>query len=238
MITRHAWHSLLVGSALAAGAVAASDGDWPTDPLPDTTIDVHFTVPSYAGCQEHAVDDAALACAWLNDTYLDFGQPNFAWVMVGAVPDGDEPDIPPGISGLQFGIEYDPGFVLLGDGWTLCNGGSELPEYGWPKSGYGNAVTWPGDCYEVHANADGLTRVGYFLVRALDEAVMSLVEDPRLDQARVVYCDGMEARVCETSFGEGYSEEGLGSGTRCGDLCLVGRTPIRETTWGSLKSVY
>ncbi len=64
----------------------------------------------------------------------------FVHVVASRSPDFDE-----GIGGLQFGIEYENVEI---QGWGLCTGGSEIPEAGWPRSGTGNAVTWPGGCYD------------------------------------------------------------------------------------------
>ncbi len=203
---------------------------------PNQTIDIHFQPPSYIGCSEAAVSDAALSCGTLDDTYRDHGPstPNFAWVVVGGVEDGTGPGAPGGIGGLQFGIDIDPGFVIRG--WTLCTGGDEIPEVGWPKSGRGNAVTWSGGCRLVTDNGDGLTRVGFLVLQALDEAMIRVTGDPRIGYALVVECDGSQGALCRELLGYGGTD-GVGHYTACGDACLV-REPARETSWGALRALY
>jgi len=233
--------AMSVLALVALPVEVAARGEWPED-LPQQSLDVHFTIPSYSQCAEASVMDAALSCESLNGTYSDFGfdAPNFAWIIVGRVEPTGGPGSAGGIGGVQFGIEYDPGLVVVSastGGWALCTGGEELPETGWPKSGYGNAATWTGGCYEVTDNPDGMTRVGYFPVRAIGPAEMRVVEDPRRGRAVVIDCDGVEALLCRQLLGTGHTEEGLAE-AGCRHDCIAGRTPTRTASWGSLKSLY
>jgi hypothetical protein len=83
-------------------------------------------------------------------------------------------------TGVQFGVTYDPGVTVTG--WTLCSGGLQIPESGWPASGTGNAVTWP----EPHfsGSPDELALVGIFTVAAGSEGEIRLSVDPRIGQAQ------------------------------------------------------
>lgn len=227
---------LLPSIALLAGSSAlAGDNDYPF------TINFDFNPPSYSGCTDPAVADGELSCATIDNDLNDYsGAPNYAWVMVGGVPDGTGPGAPGGIGGLQFGIMYDASFIV--EGWSLCTGGSEIPQTdlggAWPDSGRGNAVTWAGGCYLVEDNSEGVTRVGFFTVNSGSDGMIRITEDPRTQEATAAGCDTMSLRLCRQLLGRGYAFGGgerAGDGQTCGFMCAV---PTRDTSWGALKAIY
>ncbi len=204
------------------------------------TLDLHFTEPSYLGCTEGTVSDGALRCWVLNPNGIDVGEfePNFAWVVIGGVPDGSGPGAPGGIGGLQFGIEYDSTVDMT---WFLCTGGTESPQADpidgvWPDTGTGNDVRWPGGCYLVTDNPDGVTKVGLFILTQGSAGLIRVVEDPRIGQAHATACDESISRICRQAMGIGDATIGGGMGVAtCGYLCAV---PVKEGSWGSIRNIY
>ena len=205
--------------ALPAAAFAADDGD--------VNFNLLITQPSYTGCADPAFDFMD------QGNCTDLSSPAFpgaalVWVLVSR-----NGGYPIGIGGAQFGIGYDAG-ALDGVSWTLCTGGSEIPEGGWPANGTGNAVTWAGGCYNPAA---GNARVGFFLAPDGSAALgVSVVPDPRLADPIAQYadCDATLYDVCAQNLGSAV----LANGTAplCENLC--GGTPTLEKTWGEIKSMF
>ncbi len=188
----------------------------------DANMNVFITLPSYAGCGDPAFEaiDAG-TCADLVSS--PSGGPGFLWVV--SSREGGYPD---GIGGAQFGLNHDLGG---GQSWTLCTGGSEIPEPGFPDSGTGNAVTWAGGCYNPAGSA---ARVGFISV-ALDAAgSLAVTGDPRIGEAVYADCSALLYRICDRNLGGAD----LASGTNpiCGDNCES--TPVQETSWGAIKSLF
>jgi len=228
----------LAAVTLVAGAAQADDS-YPY------SVFLHFTQPSFAGCDETVggfMQDALLNCGVIDTGASDYGSfsPNFLWILVGNVPDGTGPGAPGGIGGLQFGIEYDA-TVALGGGFSLCTGGSAIPQDdlqgSWPQSGTGNAVTWGGGCGLVTDNEDGVTTVGFIPIAPGSSGIFSIIGDPRIDGiVEAADCDTNPTRVCTQALGSADATVGgTGGESTCGIKCA---TPVAETTWGSLKSMY
>lgn len=225
---------LLVGSLLLAGPVIA--GDYPY------SVNFHFSFPSYSGCNEATVADAALTCGVIDTDANDYGpgQPNFVWLLVGGVPAGSGPGAPGGIGGIQFGLYHSDDGISISS-WTLCTGGSEIPQDDltgtWPEDGTGNAITWAGGCRLVTDNADGLTRIGYFTLFPGPGGVFSIDDDPRTGSAEAAECDASPRRLCTWLLGRGDTTIGGGEGENtCDYYCLV--DPVAEMTWSGLKAMY
>ncbi len=228
---------LITIAALLVPVVAKAD----PGAIDKYTIDVHFQPPSYLGCTEGAVADAALNCDVLNPVAIDVGEftPNFAWLIAGSIPEGTGPGAEGGIGGLQFGLEY-PETVFLGGGFTLCTGGSEIPQDDldgtWPESGTGNAVTWAGGCYLVTDNPDGVTKIGFIPINPGSTGFLFVRGDPRIGEAQAAGCDAITFRICRQLLGCGQTEPGGPPGEiRCGGFCAI---PIVESSWGQIKSAY
>lgn len=220
---------LVAALLLVPGPVVAGE-----DPYP-YSIDVHFTAASYAGCEESAVADAALSCDAITSEIDPVGSELvFAWIVVGQVPPGTGAGQPGGIAGIQFGIEYDPTLVV--QGWSLCTGGTEIAEEGWPKSGNGNAMIWEGGCHLVEDNEDGVTRVGFFPLRANGPGQIRVTDDPRVGIAQAADCETVSTRICRQVLGVG-GVAGASGETTCGYHCFVAR-PVRPTSWGAIKAQY
>jgi len=202
------------------------------------TLTWHFTPPSYSGCGDFIVSDGAISCEILDPDFNDLGgQPNFCWAMVGQVPKGTGPGAPGGVGGVQFGIDYDPTVLL--SGWTLCTGGSEIPqddpEGTWPAPGTGNAVTWSGGCYLVTENDDGLTRIGYLTIDAASSGYLFFGVDPRIGDAMGAGCDAATRAICGDMMGIADTTiDGEGENT-CRAKCGV---PVASTSWGRIKALY
>ncbi len=205
------------------------------------SIDVMFIAPSYSGCNDSVVADGNLACDRIDAEILDLGEltPNFAELVVGGVPVGAGPGVSGGIGGIQFGIEYVPSLDLYG--WTLCTGGSEIPQVepvAWPASGSGNAVTWSDGCYLVTDNDDGVTKIGFFSVRSGGPGFLRAAGDPRIGGiALVADCLPTTFEICRAHLGWGDVEvDGPGGHVACGTSCA---DPLVEvSTWSRVKALY
>lgn len=227
---------ILSGSALVAIAAAtpAVGGD-----VDSYSLIFHMEAPSFSGCNDPAVADAALSCSAIDPDANDYsGQPNFMWMLVGAVPEGVGPGAAGGIGGAQFGVTYD--FDVAPTSWALCTGGSEIPqdnlEGTWPESGTGNAVTWGSGCRLVTENADGVTRIGFFTITATS-GTASIIADPRIGNVQVADCATTPENLCKALYSSTADAtiDGGGGFSACGISCT---NPTRTSTWGELKSFY
>ena len=151
----------------------------------EATTGLHFmnlliTEPSYSGCSDPVFE-------WIDEEHCDDLTSDaveghaFVWVVASQVQ-----DFPDGIGGAQFGIEYAAGV----EGWSLCTGGMEIPEQGWPASGTGTAVTWPDGCYYP---AGGNAKIGYFTLSDGASGHMRVTTDPRTGEAEYSNCDAINA---------------------------------------------
>ena len=152
---------------------------------PNAQYNILTTIPSYSGCSDPAfdwIDEGECADLVSSQTF-----PMYVWIVVS---DGD--GFPDGIGGAQFGIEHS---VAPGGGWALCTGGQEIQEGGWPASGTGNAVTWPGGCYDpVGSNA----KIGFFAYVPPGDppGSFAITPDPRNGLAIYSSCDQVSTEIC------------------------------------------
>jgi hypothetical protein len=135
------------------------------------TLFVHLTNASWSGCE--TIDPASMDCSDIDVEGNSTGY-QFAFVMVGGIG---------AITGAQFGVEYE-GTVDVAD-WTLCTGGMQITQEGWPASGKGIAVTWAET--EFPSSTDSLVVVGYFLIEPSSSGTIEVTADERIEQA--VYID-------------------------------------------------
>ncbi len=209
---------------------------------------LHTSPPTYSGCGEPTMADGALNCGMVYTNGRDYGAytPVFVWVLIGNVP----PCTPDGggVGGVRFGIEYEPTVLL--SGWAVC-AGAEVPGFGWPGSGTGNAITWQGGCKCVTANTDGMTKVGFFQCNPGSMGGLWITEDPQVGYAQAADCAPIGFRICRHLMGSCvlhpsndpcdvyFAEQGLGYAVSpcnpCGGKCAL---PTQESTWGSIKSLY
>lgn len=229
--------SVAVLLALVGGAAPCLGG------AEDPEISLNFHGMRYAGtgCGSTLIDDSVHDCETLAPGTPGGGIFNayWAWVVVGGVEPRVGEGGPGGIGGIQFGIEYDPGVVIYG--WTLCTGGSEIPEDGpagtWPASGTGNAITWFGGCYEVTENDDGVTAIGFLTLDMNSIGSLRYTVDPRIGEARMVDCGLYTHAVCTDLLGRFEADPDGGEGQNpCGETCMS--TPVRPVTWSSIKGLY
>lgn len=185
-------------------------------------INMIMTPASYGGCADPQYDfiDQG-SCTSLGGNQSPIAGQTFVWVV--ASREGGFPSI----GGAQFGVSHSG----VG-GWTLCTGGSEIPQLPeWPSSGAGNIATWGGGCYTPAGTA---ARVGFFSVA--DGAAFSgdVIQDPRIAAALWIDCGAppdippTEFEVCSQNLG------GFGN-LLCGDNCFV---PTREASWGQIKALF
>lgn len=192
------------------------------NPDGDANVNVLITVPSYTGCADPNYDfiDAGFCEDLVSDPI-----PGGAFVWVVYSHQGGWAD---GIAGAQFGIDYSGVDV---QSWALCTGGAEIPEAGWPAAGTGNAATWAGGCYNPAA---GNARVGFFTVGDGSSGTMGVIPDPRINDTQFTNCTTDLFSICAANLGSAD----LAGGTLplCTNEC--GGTPVEETSWGSIKSMF
>jgi hypothetical protein len=143
-----------------------------------------------------------------------------------------------GIAGAQFGVSYDgtgaSGVDVMN--WRSCSD-LEYRQDNWPASGTGNLITWDfsGNCQRGDGGISPIT-AGAFDVTIYSGDVFSVTPRPVDGLAKVAGCDVVEidltdlvpSRLGKVAFGstDGYNP------------CLGPQTPVRPTTWGSIKILY
>jgi hypothetical protein len=200
---------------LAALMLPAISSAQPQDDL--SSINVTSTNPSYSGCADpfFEVIDAG-NCLDLGGARI--AGPAFIWVVASRT--GGYPD---GIGGIQYGIEHD----LAIQGWTLCTGGAEIPQDGWPDSGTGTAATWEGGCYSSPGEN---AMVGFASVADGSLGNLQITGDPRLPEPQALWadCSAVEYEICPAALGSMDV-------ARC-ESCVG--LPTQTTSWGAIKSLY
>jgi hypothetical protein len=228
MIRQFLTGSMLVAMAAATPALAGVD---------NYSLIFHVGAPSFSGCADAAVADDALSCSMVDTDANDYGgQPNFFWILVGAVPDGIGGGAPGGIGGIQFGISYN---LDVDPSWTLCTGGAEIPQDNpdgtWPGDDTGNAIVWSDGCRLVNTE-EGMTRVGFFSVTATT-GMMSFIPDPRTGMVEAADCSAESTFLCKALYSSVVDAnlDGGGGFSACGISCT---NPTRESSWSELKGFY
>lgn len=134
----------------------------------------------------------------------------FAYVLV---VDGDAAE---GVSGLQFGITYNPAIEAGVDifGWANC-ATLEFPMSGWPASGSGTLITWDRDnvCQRAEPGGTGTGVVavaGYFYCAAYSADSLIIIPRPVDGAAKVASCASIEdtlesASVHRTPYPLGFA---------------------------------
>jgi hypothetical protein len=219
--------SIVIATALfvTVGTVTTQSAAQPLDT--DVNINLHMTQADYSGCA--TFDDADFVTCDDLASAPPASVDLFVWAAVSREDVFDD-----GIGGIEFGIFY--GDSVLVQGWTLCTGGLEIPmddpELGtWPASGTGNAMTWFNGCY---VPPHEVAKIGFFSLVAFSGGPMQIIPDVRVGQALYVDCDGTLFEICEGNLGGATVPDG--STPTCGNHCGV--TPVRETSWGQLKSLF
>jgi len=188
-------------------------------------LNFHHTQASYAGCDDGLWDEIdGGVCA---DLDLDpIPAQSFLWFVISRV------DVPleNGVGGVQLGIDHVDADVL---GWTLCTGGSEIPEDGWPASGTGNAMTWSAGCYEPAGGHQA--RIGFITLGDGLVGQFEVTGDPRVGQAVYADCDTETYAICFSNLGR--YDTGLDfNPPTCNPEC--GSVPSRRSSWGTLKALF
>ena len=151
------------------------------------------------------------------------------------------------VAGLQCGLSYGDGSPhARNDGvgvdilsWQLC-ADLEFPMPGvppWPNAGSGNLITWDSS---THCQTGTRAVAGYFVAQATSPDVLRLQPRPADALASVADCANNEYYLGANQLGvvafspgaalSGYNPVlGGGSGNS---------TPVRMTTWGSIKALY
>jgi hypothetical protein len=173
------------------------------------------------------------------------------YFAVACVFNGSPKDFNPqdyGISGVEFGIDYDGSSQSGVDitGWTICANGLEIASDDWPQSGSGNIITWivdreSGDgCQDnVPGNIeDGVTAViGFFTLTAYSTDRLSIIPN------RTVSTPALQITTCPEGIQYDINAtEQAGYVGFSSDLSEKGLIPcvhhVGETTWGRIKSTY
>jgi hypothetical protein len=223
----------IVATSIVVGNVRSGE------PVGPYALNIWFRQPQYSGCMGDFHDLSQFDCGSVDSRASDYGfAGNFAWVLLSGVPpEGTSGDVA-GIGGLQFGIDF-LATVELGP-WALCTGGAQIPqddEFGtWPAAGTGIAMTYEGGC-QYPDNPEGFMKVGYFSAVTRESAgEVWFVEDPRIGDIIAADCEINIYGFCEEQLGRGETAfTGNPGYVACGALCAV---PVRESTWGQLKSAF
>lgn len=161
---------------------------------------------------------------------------SFAYILV---TDGNAAE---GISGLQFGIQYNGAGATDGAGfdvfsWAKCTDLEFItPTPAWPNSGGGNLMTWVAcQVAEPGGAGTGVVAVaGYFYCAAYTPDCLSATPRPVDGAGKVANCAAQEDIVTGTPSHYGRGCFGTAGGYNpCGLI-----TPVENTTWSQIKSSY
>ena len=151
------------------------------------------------------------------------------WILAAFMPSSS-----PGVSAIEFGIQYDSADLVVTSSWTPCGPGVvEAPEAGWPASCSGNAILFAAPVY---------AQLFPFYVLEVDNpssipgAFFSVTADPRTGAAKFVD-DGVppteDACTCFGTirwFAAGSNEcPSLTCGQSVGACCMEDGTCMRTT---------
>lgn len=142
-----------------------------------------------------------------------------------------------GIAGVELGIQFGGGIVM--NSWTRCTD-LEFAQAGWPASGTGNALTWvPSiNCQnqksEPYVPGTVIAIAGAFDVTIYAPDQLMSTPRPVSAQAAVASC------AAATTVISGMFPSHLGIAGFCapGYNPCNAPTPVRETSWGRIKSFY
>jgi len=155
------------------------------------------------------------------------------------------------VAGLQLGISYDhnqAGDMSDGKGvdifsWNFCAdrqfptpAGFPPGAPNWPEPGSGNLITW---YLDTNCQFGETAVAGYFYLAAYSPDVLRITARPVDGKAAVADCI---PRVYDMEAGDlGFATFSDGARIPGCNPCItdcVSPTPIRETTWGAIKSLF
>ena len=228
---------LLVGCMALGLASAAMAG-----PNANAGISLHVTTPPVKAtqCVNFAYDPGSNPFNLNGKPCNDKGTGLWdVWVVVCNANDST------GVSGAEFGIEYDgasgSGVDVLT--WTSC-ADLQFPQHDWPLSGSGNLVTWEavGNCQRNQLVADtpgtGYAVVGFFSVLAYGQDKMSVIPRPVSGAMKTADCiNGEEDDITGAMVARGGIAQ-FCTGRKGYNYCRYTTLGTNETTWGRIKTQY
>jgi len=145
------------------------------------------------------------------------------------------------LAGVTVGIAYEGSTVATGTGiwnggFTLC-ADLEFPQTAWPETGSGNVITFDAisNCQNGNPGDGTQALIGAFYVYAYEASQFALINHPASDKIAVANCSASENDIPATSAGFVDFGGNLGCNP-CLASCVP--TPVEETTWGSVKTLF
>jgi hypothetical protein len=221
---------------LLFSCVGAAHGDEPVT----VSLDLHVSTTTYSGCPPEL--PSSFDCSSIATSIPSAPPALQVSLLAGGVVPFERAGEFGGLGGLQFSIEYPSSAGVVA--WTLCTGGAEVFGGGWPGSGVGNAVTWPGGCDPGAGNTAGIERVGFWTLSPESTGILAIDGDPRVNHGAWFYdCNAEGYFICEALLGTANLTPGGPPGAVvCGGSCAIVGTPGNGTTvsasWGQVKSLY
>lgn len=170
----------------------------------------------------------------------------FAYVVVAGAYSSGAPRS--GISGVQFGIDYDGAGQSGVDifSWTSC-GSTETPSSGWPGPGGGNLITWNSvtrcQTEEPDVPPQGASATsGYFYLTAYSPDALRIT--PRPDDGFAMIRDCLLVDAVIEADGVVQNPSRLGTAAFSADGAVPGynpcntSTPVVLKTWSGIKALY
>lgn len=148
-----------------------------------------------------------------------------------------------GLRAVQVGISYDgdvAGPPMNGQGvdifnWTLC-GDFDSQSTGWPGSGGGIVITWPG---ANRCQTMAVPLAGYFYLAAYGSDQLKLIPRPLDGLANVADCQSAVQNIVGTDLGSiSFSPNAATQGCNpCLGSCGQ-PTPTKASGWSEIKLLY
>jgi hypothetical protein len=183
------------------------------------------------------VDDATLTCGGIADS----GAQTLAFKKLWVIAYGweDAPGWPTNrpLGAAQFGLTFDQGLVFPVGIWTLCTGGLNIVENGFPGTpDTGVSVTWPGSGY---TQPSGFAKIGFVVLQPGSDGRVTIAPG----QAGLVNLASWgspgDPPVAVDVPGAGWSSADVaGSTPSDGRRACDEAVPVETSTWGRLKATY
>jgi hypothetical protein len=143
-----------------------------------------------------------------------------------------------GIAGMEFGIAFPPELAV---GTPTACGDLDFPQAGWPASGSGILITWEGSTHCQNQNSEPFVSGSVIAIGAsmycyaYAPSQLAVTPGPVSGKLKVADCGAAETNLTNL-IPSRFGIAGFGGAASYKSCTPV--VPVRETTWGRIKTQY